>query len=342
GGGDPSTQEVAETVMAQAQSQTDAERKEVLTQEASVQDRRNLVTGHVPSDDDEAPVQDAKRPRLEAGAVRKADLQQVLRDRGIAFASKTTVAELRSLLDEAAEAVVAVEEAADAEEVEESEETEDVAVDVAAVETKETVEKDKADDAVVEADFGGALPVLQGSSGLRWMMEPINVEALEMAGSLRAFGQLGLREQVADMLTRDYEEAQKKGTISEEIHGRFLELPLVVRRLVDMRISSYNATRSAFSFHKLFKGQDCRSVTWTRLVMRSNGAGMCHLETFMQKHQLQKLPHFVSELMHEIRAITQRDAQAYPELSAELAAQGGNWKGQLLELLHEIQEHGGF
>ena len=56
--------------------------------------------------------------------------------------------------------------------------------------------------------------------------------------------------------------------------------------------------------------------------MRSNGAGMCHLETFMQKHQLQKLPHFVSELMHEIRAITQRDAQAYPELSAELAAQG--------------------
>ena len=73
-----------------------------------------------------------------------------------------------------------------------------------------------------------------------------------------------------------------------------------------------------------------------------NGAGMCHLETFMQKHQLQKLPHFVSELMHEIRAIAQRDAQAYPELSAELAAQGGNWKGQLLELLHEIQEHGGF
>ena len=39
----------------------------------------------------------------------------------------------------------------------------------------------------------------------RWMMEPINVEALEMAGSLRAFGQLGLREQVADMLTRDTE-----------------------------------------------------------------------------------------------------------------------------------------
>ena len=105
---------------------SDAERKEVLMQEASVQDRRNLVTGHVPSDDDEAPVQEAKRPRLEAGAVRKADLQQVLRDRGIAFASKTTVAELRSLLDEAegkAEAVVAVavetKEAAEAEEVEE-------------------------------------------------------------------------------------------------------------------------------------------------------------------------------------------------------------------------------
>ena len=36
-GGDPSTQEVAETVMAQAQSQTDAERKEVLMQEASVE-----------------------------------------------------------------------------------------------------------------------------------------------------------------------------------------------------------------------------------------------------------------------------------------------------------------
>ena len=53
----------------------------------------------------------------------------------------------------------------------------------------------------------------------------------------------------------------------------------------------------------------------------------------MQKHQLQKLPHFVSELMREIRALTQRDAQAYPELSAE---QGGNWKGQLLELLHKI------
>ena len=140
--------------------------------------------------------------------MRKADLQQVLRDRGVAFASKTTVAELRSLLDEA-------------EEVEESEETEDVAVDVEAVETKETVEKDKADDAVVEDDFGGALPVLQGSRRFeevsvrhlpekmrmkslcvdRWMMEPINVEALEMAGSLRAFGQLGLREQVADMLT---------------------------------------------------------------------------------------------------------------------------------------------
>ena len=50
--------------MAQAQSQTDAERKEVLMQEASVQDWRNLVTGHVPSDDDEAPVQDAKRRAL--------------------------------------------------------------------------------------------------------------------------------------------------------------------------------------------------------------------------------------------------------------------------------------
>ena len=57
---------------------------------------------------------------------------------------------------------------------------------------------------------------------------------------------------------KDYEEAQKKGTISEEIHGRFLELPLVVRRLVDMRISSYNATRSAFSFDKLFK-ELCRA-----------------------------------------------------------------------------------
>ena len=122
-----------------------------------------------------------------------------------------------------------------------------------------------------------------------------------MAGSLRAFGQLGLREQVADMLTRDtegigmvltvyrdtgrphgcnarlvsgiclkdYEEGQKKGTISEEIHGRFLELPLVVRRLVDMMSTSAPTTPlvrplALTSSSRSCAGQDCRSVTWTR------------------------------------------------------------------------------
>lgn len=47
----------------------------------------------------------------------------------------------------------------------------------------------------------------------------------------------------------------------------------------------------------------------------------------MQKHQLQKLPHFVSELMREIRALTQRDAQAYRSCprSREATGRASSW-----------------
>ncbi|CAJ1440987.1 unnamed protein product [Effrenium voratum] len=137
----------------------------------------------------------------------------------------------------------------------------------------------------------------------QWLFEPINVHALEGAGSLRAFGQLGLRGRIADLLSRDtensgmiltvyrdsgachgckarlvsgvhledYEELGKNKsknkrqkvdpeteTNEEELYGRFRELPQVVSTLTEMRIDSYDATRSAFSFGRLFK-ELCRT-----------------------------------------------------------------------------------
>ncbi|CAJ1429453.1 unnamed protein product, partial [Effrenium voratum] len=115
----------------------------------------------------------------------------------------------------------------------------------------------------------------------QWLFEPINVHALEGAGSLRAFGQLGLRGRIADLLSRDtensgmiltvYRELGKNKsknkrqkvdpeteTNEEELYGRFRELPQVVSTLTEMRIDSYDATRSAFSFGRLFK-ELCRT-----------------------------------------------------------------------------------
>ncbi|CAJ1374263.1 unnamed protein product [Effrenium voratum] len=137
----------------------------------------------------------------------------------------------------------------------------------------------------------------------QWLFEPINVHALEGAGSLRAFGQLGLRGRIADLLSRDtensgmiltvyrdsgachgckarlvsgvhledYEELGKNKsknkrqkvdpeteTNEEELCGRFRELPQVVSTLTEMRVDSYDATRSAFSFGRLFK-ELCRT-----------------------------------------------------------------------------------
>ncbi|CAJ1344511.1 unnamed protein product [Effrenium voratum] len=164
-------------------------------------------------------------------------------------------------------------------------------------------------------------------------------------------------------------------TNEEELYGRFRELPQVVSTLTEMRIDSYDATRSAFSFGRLFK-ELCRtglpvcdidqtfSVGYSLLHRHADaqqacyaevgvpdrdevkkffngilmGGGSEHCERFMLRYKLEHLPRFVFILRQEMCKLAARDAQAYPELAQELSKDGGNWRSRLLELLHELRE----
>ncbi|CAJ1374260.1 unnamed protein product [Effrenium voratum] len=256
--GDAKAQGVADAVM--GQSNTDAGRMEVLKQlmeQQSVGDWRFLRL-ETSSSSSEEPVESeplAKKPKIEVRRMNRVEMQEELKAQGEPVEPGATVNQLRSQLVTARKSV--------------------------------------------ETPMGAAESLYVD----QWLFEPINVHALEGAGSLRAFGQLGLRGRIADLLSRDtensgmiltvyrdsgachgckarlvsgvhledYEELGKNKsknkrqkvdpeteTNEEELCGRFRELPQVVSTLTEMRVDSYDATRSAFSFGRLFK-ELCRT-----------------------------------------------------------------------------------